>query len=1252
MEWNFREIEQKWQQEWADKQVYKTTEEKNKPKFYVLDMFPYPSGAGLHVGHPLGYIASDIIARFKTLKGFNVLHPMGFDAFGLPAEQYAIQTGQHPAVTTAKNIETYKKQLKLLGFNYDWDREVNTSNPDYYRWTQWIFLKLFNSWYNLDTDKAEPIESLIAAFESGGSQAARGFTPSSYTFTADEWKAMSEMQKMDVLMQYRLAYQDYATVNWCEALGTVLANDEVKDGLSERGGHPVEKKQMRQWFLRITAYAERLLSDLDTLDWSDAMKDMQRNWIGRSEGASVRFDLLDYKSPSDDFGAQIHNSELDKSTDSNLTPNPSPKERGMSSTDSLSSDNIVGVNVNPNLPLKEKGMFIEHDLDDDDTFSAHSPSNLSLKDKKGRENPPSTENLEVNEPEPGYYTTSVFNQRNLLQYAKEMRKNMTDAEKILWKNLRNRLVEYKFRRQHIIDSYIVDFVCLEKGLIIEADGGIHNQTKERDSGRDVELNQLGFKTIRFTNERIIKETEQVISEIKAELDARPKRDIGKIEVYYETNQGFNLTPSPLEKGVEGEASKEVEDSNSSFPNSINKFEPVTSPSPRERGQGGEVQKPAEDSSLFSPSEKSPGEMEISKTSTSHPDASQPSPVIEVFTTRPDTIFGVSFLVLAPEHELVSQITTPEQREAVEAYVEVARNRSERERQADVKRISGVFTGAYVKHPFTGEPIPVWIGDYVLAGYGTGAVMAVPAGDQRDYDFAKYFNLPIPAINEGIDISEKADPTKDALMINSGFLDGLTGREAIAVAIKAIEEKGIGKGRTQYRLRDAGFSRQRYWGEPFPIIYKDGVAYPLDENELPLVLPEVQSYQPAGGGASPLAAVTEWVNLAEGVVRETDTMPGYAGSSWYFLRYMDPQNKERFVGEEAEQYWQNVDVYIGGTEHAVGHLMYARFWQKVLFDLGYVSKNEPFKKLINQGMILGRSNFVYRKPGTNTFISFDKLESGQNYTSLHVDVNMVSNDILNIERFKSWRSEFANAEFELNEQGQYVCGVEIEKMSKSKYNVVNPDDIVAQYGADTLRLYEMFLGPLEQAKPWNTNGIEGVHRFLLKLWRLFHNAQGEISLSDDVPGEKELRALHKLIKKVEEDMVNYSFNTSVSSFMICVNELSELKCNKRAILHDLLIVLSPYAPHICEELWNRSGFEGFVVKAQWPVFNEAYLKASTVNYPVSFNGKTRFNIEAAAELSPAEVEQLALAHKDAAKWLDGKAPKKVIVVPGRIVNVVV
>ena len=920
---NFSKIDNHWHSEWEKANIYTTPNQSDKPKFYVLDMFPYPSGAGLHVGHPLGYIASDIVSRYKRLKGFNVLHPMGFDAFGLPAEQYAIQTGQHPAKTTADNIATYKKQLKKIGFCYDWKREVNTSDPSYYRWTQWIFLQLFNSWYNLEIQKAEPIQRLIEKFETGGSAAAKGFCEASFNFSSEQWKTMSQEAQMEVLMSYRLAYQDYATVNWCEALGTVLANDEVKDGLSERGGHPVERRQMRQWFLRITAYAERLLNDLDTLNWSEAMKEMQRNWIGKSQGACVKFELM------------------------------------------------------------------------------------------GSQNP-----------------------------------------------------------------------------------------------------------------------------------------------------------------------------------------------------------------------------------------------IEVFTTRPDTIFGVSFLVLAPEHELVDKITTAAQRDAVDEYVQIAKNRSERERQADVKRVTGVFTGAYAQHPFTGDKIPVWIADYVLAGYGTGAVMAVPAGDQRDYLFAKTFDLPIPIINEGVDISEQANPTKEAKTINSGFLDGLTGYEAIPAAITAIETSGIGKGKTQYRLRDAGFSRQRYWGEPFPIVYKNGVAYALSENELPLELPELSDFKPTGKPESPLAKATDWVKIDENTTRETDTMPGYAGSSWYFLRYMDPTNDKAFVSKEAENYWQDVDLYIGGTEHAVGHLLYSRFWQKVLFDLGHVSKAEPFKQLVNQGMILGRSNFVYRKTGTHQYVSFDLIQNQNEYTPLHVDVSLVSNDVLDIQKFKAWREEFAHAEMMLNESGQYICGVEVEKMSKSKFNVVNPDDIIEQYGADTLRLYEMFLGPLEQSKPWNTNGIEGVYRFLGKLWRLFIDDKDQVRLSDEAPNEKEFRTLHKLIKKAEEDIERFSFNTSVSQFMICINELTDLKCHKKAILKDLLVVIAPYAPHICEELWHRCGFEGFVVNGQWPEFNEKFLIASTVQYPVAFNGKTRFQLEVAADFDAKALEQLALSHSEAQKWLDGKAPKKVIVVPGRMVNIVV
>ena len=922
MEPNFREIAQKWQKAWKTSGIYKTSIDSTRPKYYVLDMFPYPSGAGLHVGHPLGYIASDIVSRYKRLKGFNVLHPMGFDAFGLPAEQYAIQTGRHPADTTAENIARYKEQLDNIGFCYDWSREVNTSDPKYYKWTQWIFLQLFKSWFNLETQKAESIQSLIAKFENGGSAAAKGACGEHEAFSASQWKEFSETKQREILMQYRLAYQDYSTVNWCEALGTVLANDEVKDGFSERGGHPVEKRRMRQWFLRITAYAERLLNDLEGLDWTDSMKEMQRNWIGRSEGAMVRFDL--------------------------------------------------------------------------------------------------------------------------------------------------------------------------------------------------------------NGERYI----------------------------------------------------------------------------------------------------------------------------EVFTTRPDTIFGVDFLTLAPEHELVAEITTDAQRAEVEAYVNTAKNRSERERMADVKRISGVFTGAFAKHPFTGNPIPIWVGDYVLAGYGTGAVMAVPAGDQRDWDFAKHFNIQITEILVDIDISEAANPTKEAILKNSGFLDGLTGYQGIRKAIEEIEKAGIGAGKVNYRLRDAGFSRQRYWGEPFPIVYRDGAAFELQEGQLPLELPVMEDFRPTGQPESPLAKAGDWLEAPEGK-RETDTMPGYAGSSWYFLRYMDANNDETFVGKEAEAYWQDVDLYIGGTEHAVGHLLYSRFWQKVLFDLGHVTTHEPFRKLINQGMILGRSNFVYRVGGENKYLSADLLKSHPELktSALHVDVNMVKNDILDQEAFRNWRPEFAGAEFITNAEGNYVCGVEVEKMSKSKYNVVNPDDIISEYGADTLRLYEMFLGPLEQYKPWNTNGIEGVYRFFKKLWNLFYNDQGGLKLTDDAPTENELRTLHKTIRKVEEDIERFSFNTSVSTFMICVNELHELKCNKKAILKDFLIVLSPYAPHIAEELWSACGETSSIINATYPAWNEAFIKESSVMYPVAFNGKTRFQITVPADMPQAEVQAIALANEESQKWLNGAAPKKVIVVPGRMVNIV-
>jgi len=924
MELNFREIEKKWQQYWRANNIYKVETDASKPKYYVLDMFPYPSGAGLHVGHPLGYIASDIVSRYKRLKGFNVLHPMGFDAFGLPAEQYAIQTGRHPADTTAENSARYRQQLDNIGFCFDWDRQVNTSDPKYYKWTQWIFIQLFNSWFNKASGKAESIESLKEHFNSNGTSDLNAACDMHDAFTASQWKGMSEKDQHQVLMNYRLAYQRDASVNWCEALGTVLANDEVKDGFSERGGHPVEKRMMRQWFLRITAYAERLLGDLEELDWTESMKDMQRNWIGKSEGASLNF--------------RVENSDA---------------------------------------------------------------------------------------------------------------------------------------------------------------------------------------------------------------------------------------------------------------------------------------------------------------------------TIEVFTTRPDTVFGVDFITLAPEHELVATLTTENRNTEVQAYVNAAKNRSERERMADVKRISGVFTGAYALHPFSGKKIPIWVGDYVLAGYGTGAVMAVPAGDQRDWDFARHFAIPITEIHEGADISSEAHTSKETRLKNSDFLNRLTGYEAMKKAIAEIEQRGFGAGKVNYRLRDAGFSRQRYWGEPFPIVYRDGVAYALNESELPLELPVLDDFRPTGKPESPLVKAEAWVETAQGR-RETDTMPGYAGSSWYFLRYMDPRNENEFLSKDAEAYWQDVDLYIGGTEHAVGHLLYARFWQKFLYDTGRVSRKEPFRKLINQGMILGRSNFVYRVAGENRYISADLLKANPDIktSALHVDVNLVRNDVLDIEAVRNWRPEFAEAEFTCNANGEYICGVEIEKMSKSKYNVVNPDDIIEQYGADTLRLYEMFLGPLEQFKPWNTNGIEGVYRFFKKLWNLCIDENGKLRLSDDRPSEQELRVLHKTIRKVEEDIERFSFNTSVSTFMICVNELSDLKCSKKAIVKDLLIILSPYAPHIAEELWQACGETESITKASFPNWNEAFIRESAVVYPVAFNGKTRYQIQVPVDMPQQEVQELALSHEEASKWLNGGKPKKVIVVPGRMVNVVV
>lgn len=926
MEYNHKSLEKKWQKFWADHQTYKTSDAHQKPKYYVLDMFPYPSGAGLHVGHPLGYIASDIFSRYKRLKGFNVLHPMGYDSFGLPAEQYAIQTGQHPAITTEVNINRYREQMDNIGFSYDWSREVRTSEPAYYKWTQWIFMKLFDAWYNKETDKAEPIDTLIAIFSTRGSAAVQAVSDEdTLDFTAEEWKSFDEEKQQRELLKYRIAYLRESTVNWCAALGTVLANDEVINGVSERGGYPVEQKKMMQWSMRITAYADRLLKGLDTIDWPEPLVEMQRNWIGKSVGASVKF--------------------------------PVPQ-----------------------------------------------------------------------------------------------------------------------------------------------------------------LNE----------------------------------------------------------------------------------------------------------------------------------------VIEVFTTRVDTIFGVSFVVLAPEHELVASLTTPEQKVEVEAYIEKTSKKSELDRMADTKTVSGAFTGSFAKHPISGQDVQIWIADYVLAGYGTGAVMAVPSGDQRDYVFAKHFNLEIIPISDTQQIEEEADPNKDGKYINSDFINGLTYQEAVPALIAKLEELKLGKAKINFRMRDAIFGRQRYWGEPVPVYFKNGLPYLIKEEELPLLLPEVDKYLPTESGEPPLGRAKDW-KYEDQYEYELSTMPGWAGSSWYWFRYMDPKNEGNFASKEAVDYWKAVDLYIGGSEHATGHLLYSRFWNKFLKDLGFHNEEEPFRKLINQGMIQGRSNFVYRVldeegRGTNQFVSYG-LRNDYTTIPLHVDVNIVSNDVLDLEKFKNFRPDFANAEFVL-ENGKYICGSEVEKMSKSKFNVVNPDDIIETYGADTLRLYEMFLGPLEQAKPWNTNGIEGVYKFLKKVWRLFHDADGHFNVSDEEPSKAEFKALHKIIKKVEDDIERFSFNTSVSAFMICVNELTELKCNKRPILDQLVIVLQSYAPHITEELWSLLGHEaGTLSQATYPVFSPEYLVESEFAYPVSFNGKMKFNLSLALDLDQQTVEETIKAHVDVQRHLDGKPIKKIIFVKGKIINIV-
>ena len=1147
MVYNHKEIEAFWQEYWAKHQTFKAQNNSTKPKYYVLDMFPYPSGAGLHVGHPLGYIASDIVARYKRHKGFNVLHPQGYDSFGLPAEQYAIQTGQHPALTTAQNIARYREQLDKMGFSFDWSREVKTSDPDYYRHTQWIFIQLFNSWYNNATDKAEPIETLIALFETeGNSKVNAACDDDTPTFTAAQWHAMTAESKQRHLLKYRLTYLAETEVNWCPALGTVLANDEIVNGVSERGGHPVIRKKMTQWSMRITAYAERLLQGLDTIDWSESIKESQRNWIGKSVGASINFAL------------------------SPLSPEGGKSANAADETIDMVSEVIS-----------------------DGKFG---------------------------------YMTSGDNFHFLEQKAKEMRENMTEAETVLWEALKSKHIGDKFRRQHIIGNFIADFVCLSKRLVIEVDGGYHTDDTQQglDEGRAEELKQLGFEVIRFTNEEVLNNLDKVVHQITEKLSSLPnQKELSKAIVSGSTI----ATASDFASG--------------------STITTEACPPSGERGP------------------------------------------ITVFTTRPDTLFGVTYLTLAPEHPLVLQITTEEQRAEVEAYIAATAKRSERDRMADTKTVSGAFTGAYAVHPLTGKQIPIWIGDYVLASYGTGAVMAVPAGDDRDYAFAKHFKgakgMPEVINIFDKDISENAFTDKERMTYqNSDILNGCTNfSEAVAKVLAALEAKGAGKAKVNYRLRDAVFSRQRYWGEPFPVYYKKeentssstslspfggtgAIPQMIGEEHLPILLPEVEKYLPTEEGNPPLGNATAWAwdTANHKVVSnelidnqtvfplELNTMPGWAGSSWYWLEYMmEKDARGTFPTKAVVDYWQNVDLYVGGSEHATGHLLYSRFWNKFLKDRGFAPTEEPFKKLINQGMILGMSAFAYRLEGTNTFVSKNQIK-GQSVQPIHVDVSLLkdTSDELDIDKFKAWRKEFANAEFILEEDGKYITGREVEKMSKSKYNVVNPDDICEQYGADTLRLYEMFLGPLEQAKPWNTAGISGVYNFLRKLWRLYFNDNGW-QVTDEAPTPEMLKALHKTIKKVNEDIENFSFNTSVSQFMICVNELSSLKCHHRDVLVPLAVLVAPFAPHIAEELWKRLGNTESVAFAPYPVHEDKYLQEDSKEYPVSFNGKVRFKRAYATSMTPAEIEQAILADPQTAEQLQGNTPKKVIVVPNRIINIV-
>lgn len=1084
MSYNFNEIEAKWQKYWSENGTYRAENpdesgtSPGKP-YYVLDMFPYPSGAGLHVGHPLGYIASDIITRYKRHKGFNVLHPMGYDSFGLPAEQYAIQTGQHPAVTTQENIARYREQLDQIGFSFDWSREVRTSDPEYYRWTQWIFLQLFDSWYDTGQDKARPISELTDIFEKHGNYNVNAVSDETEFFSANQWKNFSEKEQQEILLKYRLTYLAETEVNWCPGLGTVLANDEIVNGVSERGGFPVERKKMMQWSMRITAYAERLLKGLDQIDWSESLKETQRNWIGRSVGCLIDFKVIE--------------------------ENKKPKE-------------------------EEKDAWEE--------------AYLNKKAEQQKETP-------------------------------------SEAEEILWTYLQNRRLGHFFKHQGVIGDFVVDFLCPEKRLVIEIDKPLFKASEEYIEKRIEVLRRSGFTVMRFDHEDISSNIDGVLENILTQLSKIP---------------------------------------------SENKY-------------------------------------------------------IQVFTTRPDTIFGATFMVLAPEHELVKSITTSKQKKAVEKYIKATSKRSERERMADTKSISGEFTGAYAEHPFTKEPIPIWISDYVLAGYGTGAIMSVPAGDDRDYRFAKHFEIPIKNIFEGIDVSEEPFMDKgETKLMNSGFLDGLNYEKAVDKANKKLAELGLGLPQVNYRLRNAVFSRQRYWGEPFPIYYKNDIPTPIPEDCLPLRLPEVEKYLPTKEGHPPLGQAKEWYwnEVEKKVVSgrngfssvpdtykiELNTMPGWAGSSWYFFRYMEPgissPNSKRdtvFASKSALDYWNSVDLYIGGSEHATGHLLYARFWTMFLKDRGYISINEPFKKLINQGMILGESALAYRISGKNTFISANLIKD-EKVDPIHADVSMVNlHNELDIEAFKQWQPDFKKAKFITDDKGRFTVAREVEKMSKSKYNVVNPDDICKEYGADSLRLYEMFLGPLEQAKPWSTSGLSGVHGFLRKLWKLYHSEysaeKGEdiFYVSEDKADNEALKILHQTIKKITEDTESFSFNTAVSGLMICVNELTKLNCHQREVLEPLAVLVAPYAPHIAEELWNKLGHSESIARAPYPEFDEKMVVETSKNYPISFNGKKRFTMDLPLGLSQQEIEKIVMEDERTQSQLQGRTPKKIIIIPGKIVNIV-